>query len=67
MSRAPSFLPAHEGTHPSADGGDAGNVSWPKGGVRKAISFLQKPLTPFGLVQKVRETLDSDARSAGKP
>ncbi|MEX2260350.1 MAG: response regulator [Bryobacteraceae bacterium] len=34
---------------------------------RKGTAFLQKPFTPVGLAQKVRETLDSDARSAGRP
>jgi hypothetical protein len=28
---------------------------------------LQKPFTPIGLAQKVRETLDSAARSAERP
>ena len=38
-----------------------------KEGVQKGAAFLQKPFTPVGLAQKVRETLDSDARSAGQP
>jgi hypothetical protein len=38
-----------------------------KEGVKKGTAFLQKPFTPIGLAQKVRETLDSDARSAGQP
>jgi CheY-like chemotaxis protein len=36
-----------------------------KEGVQKGSAFLQKPFTPFGLAQKVRETLDADAKSAG--
>jgi hypothetical protein len=36
-----------------------------KEGVQRGTAFLQKPFTPVGLAQKVRETLDSDARSAG--
>jgi signal transduction histidine kinase/CheY-like chemotaxis protein len=36
-----------------------------KEGVQKGSAFLQKPFTPFGLAQKVRETLDADARSVG--
>ena len=35
-------------------------------GVKKGTPFLQKPFTPAGLAQKVRETLDSEARSAGQ-
>ena len=35
-------------------------------GVQKGTAFLQKPFTPAGLAQKVRETLDSEARSAGQ-
>jgi CheY-like chemotaxis protein len=38
-----------------------------KEGIQKGTAFLQKPFTPVGLAQKVRETLDSDARSAGQP
>ena len=38
-----------------------------KEGVQKGIAFLQKPFTPAGLAQKVRETLDSNAASAGQP
>jgi CheY-like chemotaxis protein len=37
-----------------------------KEGVQKGTAFLQKPFTPVGLAQKVRETLDSNARSAGQ-
>ena len=32
-----------------------------KEGVQKGAAFLQKPFTPAGLAQKVRETLDSAA------
>ena len=35
-----------------------------KEGVQKGAAFLQKPFTPAGLAQKVRETLDSPARSS---
>jgi two-component system cell cycle sensor histidine kinase/response regulator CckA len=35
-------------------------------GVQKGTAFLQKPFTPVALVQKVRETLDATARSAGQ-
>jgi len=35
-----------------------------KEGVQKGTAFLQKPFTPVELAQKVRETLDADARSA---
>jgi len=38
-----------------------------KEGVQKGTAFLQKPFTPVGLAQKVRETLDSEARSVGQP
>ncbi|MGA2590701.1 MAG: chemotaxis protein CheB [Bryobacteraceae bacterium] len=38
-----------------------------KEGVAKGTPFLQKPFTPAGLAQKVRETLDSAAKSAGQP
>ena len=38
-----------------------------KEGVQKGAAFLQKPFTPVGLVQRVREALDSDARAAGQP
>ena len=34
-----------------------------KEGVQKGTAFLQKPFTPVELAQKVRETLDADARS----
>ena len=37
-----------------------------KEGVKKGTPFLQKPFTPAGLAHKVRETLDSAARSAGQ-
>jgi two-component system cell cycle sensor histidine kinase/response regulator CckA len=36
-----------------------------KEGVQKGTAFLQKPFTPVELAQKVRETLDADARSGG--
>jgi signal transduction histidine kinase/ActR/RegA family two-component response regulator len=36
-----------------------------KEGVQRGTPFLQKPFTPTGLVQKVRETLDSDAGFPG--
>ena len=38
-----------------------------KEGVQKGTAFLQKPFTPASLAQKVRNTLDGDARSAGQP
>jgi len=38
-----------------------------KEGVRKGAAFLQKPFTPLGLAQKVRETLDADGPPAGLP
>jgi hypothetical protein len=31
-----------------------------KEGVQKGAAFLQKPLTPAGLAEKVRDTLDRD-------
>jgi len=37
-----------------------------KEGVQKGMAFLHKPFTPIGLVQKVRETLDSTVRSPGE-
>jgi len=33
-------------------------------GIQKGTAFLQKPFTPAGLAQKVRETLDAGVRSA---
>jgi len=38
-----------------------------KEGVAKGTPFLQKPFTPAGLAQKVRETLDSAAGSVAEP
>jgi two-component system, chemotaxis family, CheB/CheR fusion protein len=38
-----------------------------KEGVQKGTAFLQKPFTTVGLAQRVRETLDSDAKSTGQP
>jgi hypothetical protein len=38
-----------------------------KEGVQKGTAFLQKPFTAVEIAQKVRETLDSAARSAGQP
>jgi two-component system, chemotaxis family, CheB/CheR fusion protein len=35
-------------------------------GIRKGTAFLQKPFTPAGLAQKVRDTLDVPSRSAGQ-
>ena len=37
----------------------------PGGGVEKGTAFLQKPFTRVAPAQKVRETLDSAAKSAG--
>jgi CheY-like chemotaxis protein len=37
-----------------------------KEGVQNGAAFLQKPFTPAGPAQKVRETLDSDARLDGR-
>jgi two-component system, chemotaxis family, CheB/CheR fusion protein len=37
-----------------------------KEGIAKGAPFLQKPFTPAALAQRVRETLDSPARSAGQ-
>jgi two-component system, chemotaxis family, CheB/CheR fusion protein len=34
-----------------------------KEGIRQGAAFLQKPFTPAGLAQKVRETLDTPARA----
>jgi CheY-like chemotaxis protein len=36
-----------------------------KEGVQKGTAFLQKPFTPVELAQRVRETLDANARSGG--
>ncbi len=38
-----------------------------KEGIQNGTSFLHKPFTPIGLARKVRESLDSRARSAGQP
>ena len=38
-----------------------------KEGVQGGTAFLQKPFTPAGLAQKVRDALDGDARCAGQP
>jgi DNA-binding NtrC family response regulator len=35
-----------------------------KKGVRQQTSFLQKPFTPLGLAQQVRDTLESNERCA---
>ncbi len=37
-----------------------------KEGIQKGTAFLQKPFTPAGFAQKVRETLDSDTTSAAQ-
>jgi len=37
-----------------------------KEGVEKGTAFLQKPFAPIELAPKVRQTLDSDIRSAGQ-
>ena len=37
-----------------------------KEGVEKGTAFLRKPFSPIELAQKVRETLDADAKSAGR-
>jgi two-component system, chemotaxis family, CheB/CheR fusion protein len=36
-----------------------------KGGIQKGAAFLQKPFTPAGLAQKVRDTLDAVSQSDG--
>ena len=34
-------------------------------GIHRGAAFLQKPFLPIELAQKVRETIDSNARSTG--
>ena len=38
-----------------------------EGGRAEGNRLLQKPFTPVELAQKVREILDADARSGGRP
>jgi FixJ family two-component response regulator len=37
-----------------------------KEGIQKGTAFLQKPFSAVDLAQKVRETLDSEAKSVGR-